>query len=206
MARTRLKICGVTNLADALGASRCGADMLGFNFYTRSPRYIEPVEARKIINQLPFYIQTVGILVKPSRKDMELIQNASGVNALQVYEAQGVRHFGEFSFPVIYAIRVGEKEKPYWPDNGASMMLIDTYSSTLYGGTGRRFDWSRIESSIPRDRLILAGGITIDNIVEAVQQVGPAVIDVASGAETEPGKKDLKKIAELAEAIISDTC
>lgn len=201
MLRTRLKICGVTNLADALSACRCGADMLGFNFYLKSPRYIEPKDARKIIEQLPFYIQAIGILVRPTRREMDSIRQESGVHALQVYEPQGVSRFDDFSFPVIYAVRVGDTEKPYWPDNGAGMLLIDTFSSSLYGGTGRRFDWSKIDPAIPRDRLILAGGITTANIVEAIHQVGPAVIDVASGAEKAPGKKDKKKIDELVRAI-----
>jgi phosphoribosylanthranilate isomerase len=195
---TRLKICGITNLADARAAVDCGAELLGFNFYDKSPRYLAPAEARAIIAELPPRITPVGILVAPSAAQMTAIRAESGVHALQIYDPVGVARLDTFGFPVVFAMRLQPGEVPRWPDNGADMVLLDTYSASEYGGTGTRFSWSAITDEIPRSRLMLAGGITVANIAEAVRQVRPAVIDVASGAEAGPRQKDPALMAALA--------
>ena len=201
--KTRIKICGITNLQDAQAAVNCGVDILGFNFYKASPRYINPEATRAIIRQLPFYMSTVGILVQPRKDEMLQIAQESLVNALQVYEPQDIHDFHDFPIPIIYCIRLQDGEMLKIPENGAAMILLDTYSKSEYGGTGKRFDWAKITDTIPRERLILAGGIDTDNVEEALRIVNPAVVDVASGAEIEPGKKDEKKMAELVKKIES---
>ncbi len=199
--KTRIKICGITNLQDAQAAVDSGVDILGFNFYKASPRYISTEATRTIIRQLPFYMSTVGILVQPRKDEMLQIAQASLVNALQVYEPQDVHDFHDFPIPIIYCIRLQDGEMLKIPENGAAMILLDTYSKSEYGGTGDRFDWEKISNKIPRERLILAGGINTDNVEEALRIVNPSVVDVASGAEIKPGKKDTKKMAELVEKI-----
>lgn len=201
--KTRIKICGITNLQDAQAAVNCGVDILGFNFYKASPRYINPEATRAIIRQLPFYLGTAGILVQPRKDEMLQIAQESLVNALQVYEPLDIHDFHDFPIPIIYCIRLQDGEMLKIPENGAAMILLDTYSKSEYGGTGKRFDWAKITNTIPRERLILAGGIDTDNVEEALRIVNPAVVDVASGAEIEPGKKDEKKMAELVKKIES---
>ena len=201
--KTRIKICGITNLQDAQAAVNCGVDILGFNFYKASPRYINPEATRAIIRQLPFYLGTAGILVQPRKDEMLQIAQESLVNALQVYEPLDIHDFHDFPIPIIYCIRLQDGEMLKIPENGAAMILLDTYSKSEYGGTGKRFDWAKITDTIPRERLILAGGIDTDNVDEALRMVNPAVVDVASGAEIEPGKKDEKKMAELVKKIES---
>lgn len=201
--KTRIKICGITNLQDAQAAVNCGVDILGFNFYKASPRYINPEATRAIIRQLPFYLGTAGILVQPRKDEMLQIAQESLVNALQVYEPLDIHDFHDFPIPIIYCIRLQDGEMLKIPENGAAMILLDTYSKSEYGGTGKRFDWAKITDTIPRERLILAGGIDTDNVEEALRIVNPAVVDVASGAEIEPGKKDEKKMAELVKKIES---
>ena len=134
---------------------------------------------------------------------MEQIAQESLVNALQFYEPQDIHDFHDFPIPIIYCIRLQDGEMLKIPENGAAMILLDTYSKSEYGGTGKRFDWAKITNTIPRERLILAGGIDTDNVDEALRMVNPAVVDVASGAEIEPGKKDEKKMAELVKKIES---
>ena len=197
--RTRLKICGVTNLADARAAVDCGVDILGFNFYEASPRYVHVSDAGDIINGLPFFISTVGILVRPTRKIMEGVIEKSGVGALQIYEP--IDDYKKLPVPVILAVRMERGAISFPDDTDAEMILLDTFSKTEYGGTGRRFDWSWIPDSIPRERLILAGGINPGNIDEALRQVGPAVIDVAGGAESSPGEKDRQKMIQLVKKV-----
>ena len=201
--KTRIKICGITNLQDAQAAVNCGVDILGFNFYKASPRYINQEATRAIIRQLPFYLGTAGILVQPRKDEMLQIAQESLVNALQVYEPLDIHDFHDFPIPIIYCIRLQDGEMLKIPENGAAMILLDTYSKSEYGGTGKRFDWAKITDTIPRERLILAGGIDTDNVEEALRIVYPAVVDVASGAEIEPGKKDEKKMAELVKKIES---
>ena len=146
-------------------------------------------------------MSTVGILVQPRKDEMLQIAQESLVNALQVYEPQDVHDFHDFPIPIIYCIRLQDGEMLKIPKNGAAMILLDTYSKSEYGGTGNRFDWSKVTNTIPQERLILAGGINADNVEEALRAVNPAVVDVASGAEIEPGKKDEKKMAELVKKI-----
>jgi phosphoribosylanthranilate isomerase len=196
---TKLKICGITNRTDALETIACGVSILGFNFYPGSPRYLEAKKATLIIRELPFYIGSAGILVRPSEKDVLTFQKKTGCTAMQVYEPRDFDLFRKFPFPVIWAFRGIEsvKNTDFKKIQKQDMVLIDTYSKDAYGGTGKTFSWDRIPQEIPRGQLVLAGGITTDNIRNALETVRPAIIDIAGGSESTPGKKDIKKIQKL---------
>lgn len=198
----RLKICGVTNVNDAKMVVDEGADILGFNFFAKSLRYISPISAREIIRQLPFYIPSVGILVRPTLSEVQKTIDISEVKAIQIYEPLDFDIYDQIPIPVIIAYRLQAADNKFSVNiNTADMILIDSYSKDAYGGTGKTFNWDIIPSSLPCQKLILAGGITTNNISEALERVGPAVIDVASGSESAPGKKDKKKVRELVAKI-----
>jgi phosphoribosylanthranilate isomerase len=198
---TQLKICGITNLDDALACARLGVDFLGFNFYSGSPRYISYEKTRSIIQNLPKDTKSVGILVRPKLIDVQEAIERSGVAFVQIIEPQDFSEFSQITVPVIITKRIKDPSSGIYELNGASMILLDTYTSNDFGGSGEKFDWSIIPESIPREHLILAGGITTENVKEALNRVRPAVIDVASGAESAPAIKDLVKVKKLVEAI-----
>ena len=198
---TRLKICGITSLKDALACVNLGVDFLGFNFYPGSPRYIKTDEAKSIIKNLPPDLQSVAILVQPKLNDVTDVIEQSGVGWVQIIEPQDFADFSKIPVPVIITKRIGNTISDNYELNGARMLLLDTYTKNELGGSGKIFDWSLIPESIPRDKLVLAGGITPENVNEALIKVDPAVIDVASGAEIEPGVKDLEKVRKLVEII-----
>jgi phosphoribosylanthranilate isomerase len=196
---TRLKICGITTLKDALDCAELKVDYLGFNFFPGSPRFISYEKARSIIQKLPPETQSIGILVRPYLNDVLNIIEKSGVALVQIMEPQDFTEFSQIPVPVIITKRIKDTVRGTYELNGAHLILLDTYTADELGGSGRIFDWSMIPESIPRELLVLAGGITPDNVKEALDQVRPAVIDVASGAEIEPGIKDLNKVKRLVE-------
>ncbi len=198
---TRLKICGIKNQQDATACVELGVDLLGFNFYSGSPRFISFENAHSIICEIPSATQSVGILVRPRLVDVLEAIEQSGVELVQIYEPQDFSDFSQIPVPVIIVKRIEDTASDNYELNGATMILLDTYTPGKLGGSGKVFDWSLIPDSIPRERLVLAGGISPDNVKDALDQVKPAVIDVASGAESAPGKKDLVKVKLLLEAI-----
>lgn len=199
---TRLKICGITNQQDATACAELGVDLLGFNFYSGSPRFISFENAHLIIRQIPSATQSVGILVRPRLVDVLVAIKQSGVELVQIYEPQDFSDFSQIPVPVIIVKRMADTASDKYELNGATMILLDTYTPGKLGGSGSVFDWSLIPDSIPREQLVLAGGITPDNVKDALNKVKPAVIDVASGAESAPGKKDLVKVKFLVEAVL----
>lgn len=198
---TRLKICGITNQQDATACAEHGVDLLGFNFYSGSPRFISFENAHSIIREIPSATQSVGILVRPRLADVLVAIKQSGVELVQIYEPQGFSDFSQIPVSVIIVKRIADTASDKYELNGATMILLDTYTPGKLGGSGSVFDWSLIPDSIPRERLVLAGGITPDNVKDALNKVKPAVIDVASGAELVPGRKDLEKVRRLLEAV-----
>ncbi len=198
---TRLKICGITNQQDATACAGFGVDLLGFNFYSGSPRFISFENAHSIIRQISSATQSVGVLVRPRLVDVLEAIEQSGVGVVQIFEPQDFFDFSQIPVPVIIVKRITDTASDKYELNGAMMILLDTYTPGKLGGSGKVFDWSLIPDSIPRERLVLAGGISPDNVKDALDQVKPAVIDVAGGAESAPGKKDLVKVKLLLEAI-----
>jgi len=200
----RVKICGITNLEDALAAVEAGADALGFNFWRGSKRFIAPEEARDIVGRLPAPVLAVGVFVNEELEEVERAAELSGVGALQLHGDEtpdycrrlGGRH-------VIKALRVGDGFEPEEAARySAQALLLDAFCADGRGGTGKSFDWSvarRVRALVPR--LYLAGGLTPDNAAEAVRTVAPFALDVCSGVESAPGRKDPARMRELITAV-----
>lgn len=190
---TKVKICGNTNKHDAIIASQLGADMLGFIFSRKSKRYVEPRVAEDIINELPPYIMKVGVFVDEDPKKVLEIAEDTGLDALQFHGDETPEYCSRFrdSYKVIKAFRLKDKaglEKINSYD--VDYYLLDTYSPDSHGGTGRIFDWKILEDFEFLKPVILSGGLTPDNVGKAIKEVAPYGVDVASGVEMSPGKKD----------------
>ena len=192
---TLVKICGITNLDDALVAIDAGADALGFNFYKPSPRYITPHAAREIIEQLPNSVLKVGVFV--NEESPELVQNIageSGITALQLHGDESPNYCRELAANqyVIKALPVSNDfDKNLVQRYEVDAIMLDTKHNTLRGGTGRAFDWSiakQVSKMIPK--LFLAGGLSPDNVANAIESVRPYAIDACSSLEDRPGKKN----------------
>jgi phosphoribosylanthranilate isomerase len=206
--KVRIKICGITNWADARCASEAGADFLGFNFYPRSPRYIEPARARSIVRRLPKNVASVGIFVNEPVENLVRIATAAGVKYVQLHgeeTAASVSRLRRMLGPVkiIKAIRVrgAADVRKAARFHGASAILLDGFEPRRRGGTGRVFDWSFAARENGKARMFLAGGLTPENVTEAIRVVRPYAVDVCSGVETSPGRKDRAKIRALMRAV-----
>ena len=200
----RLKVCGVTSLEDARAAIDCGAEYLGFNFYAKSPRYIEPPSARAIIERLPDDIICVGVFVNESRpEDVAEILRASGARMAQLHGDESPDYCaGVGAERVIKALRVGDDFDPRRVlDYPASAILLDAFDAKLYGGTGKTANWAIAREAAELTRIFLAGGLSPDNIVEAICAVEPFAVDVNSGVESAPGRKDASKLRRLKEEM-----
>ncbi len=198
----KVKICGITNLEDALAAAEAGADALGFVFYPESPRFIEPGEVRNIISKLPVFITTVGVFVDESEEMIRRIIRESGVQTLQFHGAESPLLCTRFREKVIKSVRVKNVEslnsmKMYPLDT----FLLDTYHEKMKGGTGRTFDWKIAEKAKEYGLIILSGGLTPSNVGEVITRVQPYGVDVSSGVEISPGKKDHRKIREFMKEV-----
>jgi phosphoribosylanthranilate isomerase len=197
----RVKICGITSAGDARLAVKAGADALGFNFYRPSPRYIEPRAAARIIARLPKRVAKVGIFVDEPAETIRRIADTVGLDVVQLHGNERpfrVRQVAAF-LPVIKAFRVRPGFPPArltrYPE--AAAFLLDGYRPGLQGGTGMRFDWNLARRAARYGTIVLAGGLRPENVVEAISSVRPYAIDVCSGVESQPGKKDPKKLREL---------
>lgn len=196
----KVKICGITNLGDAQAAVDLGADALGFNFYKKSPRYIEPSRAKPIIERIAPLISIVGIFVDEFSPDRILsIAHAIGIDSVQLHGSESPEYVRKLSdLRVIKAFRVDTKfDVRQLEMYTAGAYLLDTYDSHQAGGTGKTFHWDIAVAAKPYGRLILAGGISSENVYESVCQVRPYAIDVCSSVESEPGRKDVKKMSKL---------
>jgi len=196
MSRVKVKICGVGALEEAEAAIESGADALGFNFWPQSPRYISPKAASRIIGKLSPVISTVGVFVNEEVSNITTIASELGLTAVQLHGDESPE-FCERLGPIkkIKAIRVGQDfDLSVIERFPVNMILLDSNITGSYGGTGQRFDW-RIAIEAKRfARIMLAGGLNSDNVWDAVTHVRPAAIDVCSGVEAEPGRKDLDKL------------
>lgn len=200
-----VKICGITNLADALAAVEAGADALGFNFYRRSPRYIASVEARGIIEQLPAGVLSVGVYVNEAEPEtVARLAAEACVGAIQLHgdETPDYCRVLRESY-VIKALRVDES---FEPDDALEYetraVLLDAFSAREYGGTGKAFDWSvaqRVGSLVPK--LFLAGGLKPENVAEAIAVVRPYAVDACSSLEVSPGRKDAGRVRAFVRAV-----
>ncbi len=201
----RVKICGITNWTDARLAVKAGADALGFNFYSKSPRYIEPNEARLIATRLPRRVFLVGVFVNASEDDVLRVARNVDLNAVQLHGEEtpaDVQALSE-SYPVIKAFRVrggfsGARLRRY---SGASAFLLDGFDANRRGGTGKTFDWSVAKAARRHGAIIVAGGLTPENVAGAIRQARPFGVDVCSGVESSIGKKDPELMRALMREI-----
>ena len=198
MARVRVKICGITRVADALVAADAGADAIGLVFYAGSPRCVTPDQARAITARLPPFVTKVGLFVNPDAEAVTAVLDAVCLDVLQFHGDESPAFCGSFARPYVKAIRMrrdldaDEFCRRY--EESAAAILLDGYSRDAYGGAGHSFDWRRA----PRDRsvpIILAGGLTADNVRRSIMTCRPHAVDVSSGVEIERGVKDEQKIA-----------
>ncbi|HJN01724.1 MAG TPA: phosphoribosylanthranilate isomerase [Nitrospinota bacterium] len=194
----KVKICGITNKEDALYAAGCGANALGFIFYEKSPRYIEPDDAKTIIAALPPFVTTVGVFVNKDFNDIRDITLLTGVTVVQLHGDESPSYCNLVEGKLIKAIRVKndssiEGLKKYDVDT----FLLDSFDKNSFGGSGLTFDWKLAEKAKQYGKIILAGGLTPDNVEEAVKKVAPYGVDVNSGVEKKPGIKNKNKVKEF---------
>jgi phosphoribosylanthranilate isomerase len=203
-----VKICGITNRTDAEAIIAAGADALGFNFWPESERYVDPADATEWITDLPDSVIRVAVLVNPSLAYAKEIAAIDGINCLQLHGAESP----EFCLSLV------EAQVPLWkavsmigrdmqlPDFHTNRLLLDTAAGTKFGGTGTPFPWNWARDIIVANRgqeFILAGGLNSENVAEAVHQARPFGVDVASGVETVPGRKDIYRVRDFIAAARS---
>lgn len=200
----RVKICGITNLEDALASFLYGAEAIGFVFYKKSPRYISPLKAAKISRILPDKIIRVGVFVNEKEKAVKRICRMCGLDMLQFHGEESPAYCRRFKgYKVIKAFRVAKsidldaifRYKTY-------AYLFDTYSKSKAGGTGNKFNWNLLKQAVKiKKPVFLSGGLTCGNVREGIRLLKPGWVDVSSSLESKPGKKDHKKIKKFIQAV-----
>jgi phosphoribosylanthranilate isomerase len=203
--RTRVKICGITSVADGLAAARHGADAIGLIFYPRSPRLVTLERAREIAAGMPPFVARVAVFVNPAAGEVEAVIRACRPDLLQFHGEEAADFCRSFGVPYLRALRVRqgvdllESLSPY---GDAAGWLLDAYRQELYGGTGEAFDWDLIPRGFARP-LVLSGGLDADNVGTAIRHVRPWAVDVSSGVEAAKGVKDERRIAAFMEKVRS---
>lgn len=193
-----VKICGITNLEDALFSVQSGADALGFIFYDQSPRCVRSEIVHNIVEQLPESVARVGVFVNPTTREVATICRHIRLTAIQVYGIQTDGELRELGMSVIKAFQVGKGfDVEQLGKYSVKAFLLDTFFEGKAGGTGKTFDWEIAQRATKYGKVILSGGLSPANVSEAVRFVRPYGVDVCSGVEERPGKKDLKKVKEF---------
>jgi len=201
---TRIKICGITRREDARLAVDLGAAALGFNFYPPSPRYIEPRRAAEIIRQLPPFVASVGVFAdEDDEEHVAGVAHDAGAMAIQLRGPKLPATSGALAgYPLILALGVGERLNPEeFGRLKARAFLLDAQDSKLLGGTGKTFDWRLARDAKKYGNIILAGGLMPENVGQAIREVRPFAVDVASGVESAPGVKDAAKLRAFFAAV-----
>jgi phosphoribosylanthranilate isomerase len=198
---TLVKICGITNVSDALAAVDAGADALGFNFYLPSPRYISPVNVRKITDQLPENVLKVGVFVNEGLHSVVRIAAEAGLSAVQLHGDESPEYCRELAGT--YVIKAfGAGDNLHLETYDVDAVMLDTKDDLLHGGTGRTFDWSiakRANRSVPK--LFLAGGLSPENVAQAIATVRPYAVDACSSLEERLGKKNHERMRAFVTAV-----
>jgi phosphoribosylanthranilate isomerase len=200
----KVKICGITNLADAMAASEAGADYLGFIFYQKSPRSVTPVIAQNIISKLQTKAKKVGVFVNTPVDKINEIVDLCGLDIIQLHGEETVEMAKQLGYERIWkAFHItSEDDIAQAATYPVAAILVDTATATLRGGTGKTCDWQLAAKAAANFTTILAGGINHSNVLEAIGIVKPFAIDVASGVEASPGLKDHDKIRKLFEQLM----
>lgn len=206
MHRTRIKICGITRVEDALAAASLGADAIGLVFYPPSPRAVSLTFATAIAHALPPFVSIVALFVNATRDSVQSVIDNLRPTLLQFHGDEDAAYCNQFAMPYLKAIRVGAgmsgadllKYESEFPS--ARALLLDTLAAGLYGGSGQTFDWQLVPAEM-RARIVLSGGLHPENAGDAVRQIRPWAVDVSSGIEVEKGIKDPRKMAQFIEAV-----
>jgi phosphoribosylanthranilate isomerase len=198
-----VKICGITSIEDAEAAVEAGAASLGFVFWPKSPRFIDPDRARVIVSSLPPFVVPVGVFVNQPAAHVRGVAALVRLGAVQLHGDEDLLYVAGMDYPVIKAVSIESGDETdridIWPRR--TMLLLDVRDPVSRGGTGRTIDWSAAAPIAARRRTLLAGGLTPDNVAQAVECVRPYGIDVSSGVERSPGVKDHARIRALFEAL-----
>ena len=200
---TRVKICGLTRSQDVEAAVAAGADALGFVFYEPSPRAVTVSEAEHLVRSVPAFVSVVGLFVNPSEAQVREVLEAVPLDLLQFHGDETPEFCAQFQRRWVKAIRVRNREQvisAFRHYREASGLLVDAWDPERYGGTGKSFNWELIPSERPLP-LILAGGLTSDNVFRAVEQVKPWAVDVSGGVECSKGIKDSEKISDFIKEV-----
>ena len=200
--KTQVKICGVTSVADALAAAGAGADMIGLMFYDGSPRHVTLAQAAEIARALPPFVLKVGVFVNPDEAQVMEAIAACGLNLLQFHGDEDSVFCTQFGVMSLKALRVRDSESLQTLGNfHTDAFLLDAYSKGGLGGTGEKFNWDLAVAAQKFGKpIFLAGGLTPENVADAVKQVRPFAVDVSSGVEAAPGKKDAAKVRAFIQA------
>jgi phosphoribosylanthranilate isomerase len=196
VAYTRIKICGITSLTDAQAAVAAGADALGFVFYPPSPRAVSPAQAREIVRELGPLVTLVGLFVDASPAEVQSVLAEVPLHLLQFHGEESPSYCESFGRPYMKALRMRpdlDLDASFALYQSASAILLDAYRPGVPGGTGETFDWQRVPRN-PSRPLVLAGGLTPENVTAALQATGVDSLDVSGGVECAPGRKDPIKI------------
>ena len=218
--RTRIKVCGLTRIADAEAAVMHGADALGLIFWKPSPRYIDPLAARPLVSCAGPFVATVGVFVNPTRDEVLRAIEQAGISTLQFHGEEDPDFCAGFQRPWIKAFKVGQPVSQVLPRmsasapggeqgdllesslsyQAASAWLFDAFDARLVGGTGEAFDWNLVPKNLARP-LVLSGGLNVSNVGDAVRRLRPYAVDVSSGVELDKGIKDAGRIAAFIHGV-----
>lgn len=193
--QVKVKVCGMTSLKDALNAVEGGADAVGFIFYKKSPRSVTMKTVREIVLELPPFVDTVGVFVDETAEQINKIADYCNLDIIQLHGDESPTFCKKIRRKVIKAFRVKDMQSVKKLSSfQVSGFLLDTFSENLHGGTGKVFDWNLALPAKKFGPVIMAGGLTPNNVQQAVRQIRPYGVDVCSGVESEPGIKDHKKV------------
>jgi len=195
----KVKICGITNAEDAQVAVLAGADALGFVFYSKSPRFVEPKVAKQIISGLPPFVLPIGVFVNEEPKVVRNVMEECGLALAQLHGDETPAYCESLEHPVLRGIRLRDRGSflamaEYKGRAGVRGFVVDAFSESAYGGTGKTTEWDLAIEAARAAPILLAGGLTPENVQEAIQKVKPYGVDVSSGVEASPGKKDPAKV------------
>ena len=199
----KVKICGITNLEDALDAIALGADALGFVFYARSPRRVTPEQAAAIITRLPPFVAKVGVFVDEKLDRVQGIMNLCSLDYAQLHGSESPEYckaLGQQRAIKAFRVKDGINLEQFSAYK-VSAILLDSYNPNMFGGTGRAFNWELAARVARSNCVILSGGLTPQNVAEAINKVNPYAVDVSSGVEASPGKKDYAKLKAFIQAV-----
>lgn len=202
--RTRVKICGITRRQDAEFAIEIGADALGLVFYAPSPRAVTIAQAQKIVENLPPFISIVALFVDAEPEYVHTCLNAVRIDVLQFHGDESPDYCEQFDRPYLKAIRMRDGVDLVGLSTtykSATALLLDSYQPGIPGGTGQAFDWSMIKQI--NKPIILAGGLTVENVAEAIKQVNPYAVDVSGGVEQSKGIKDKQKVSAFIQEVVN---